>query len=392
MSVPSGKTISGRLRLYVTFYRAGFLVITMVAPIVSADLATRDDLAGKSKRLISDGELMSSDLEYLLENLKDPVYPVETDTATKKSSSIEILEDVREIISNLGIRTVESRAHGRALFCWKVVARKRLLKAKEIVQKYPVEVFQLLFTPSTETERTDKMTLDLLQREHITETPRGSRFSMSPSNLLVINPIILTSRRRITAIYGYNTELFAIYQLLKLQSYMLQCFNDTLKAHTQEVEKASQVQYGSIVKKLANLNRSMSFCMEELYWIEYEIRLLKVRDSLREYKAKWGIDSSQRELASRGQNLERLTTALSNTVEVEAAKKADKGFKMVSLIFASFAGGDALIAVLIWYMTAELENRPIPISYLIWTLYYACAFVIVVLLIGYLYVERNQPT
>lgn len=253
---------------------------------------------------------------------------------------------------------------------------------------YSNEIFSLFYTPQTKKQRPAGEVLKMLKSD-LQISPSGIMYGMSLGNLFIISPGSLrTSRKRASQAYGFNSVFVNMFELLNLEYFVLEQFNLDVKDQVLATQRSTIKDYATAVQRLVQFNKDVTFCLEDVYWIEHDLRLIRARQVLQGYRKTWGIETLRNDLTTRLRDLTGLVEALARGVEVEEARRSARGFNWLSLIFASFSAGEVSITFIIWYYSSLLHGENIPIAYVVGTLGLTASIIICLVAVGLLFIRR----
>lgn len=152
-SLPSGSEIRGKVRIYFTFYRQGFLMISYVFAAHSY-IKEEEQEEAQSYGLVASSPFTGKDLLYAIAdpcampqgNYLTYVNPISGKVA--QGTFNEFGKLLHDLLEAEGIEVFEPlQQHSRAVYCWKIQWPEKIEGVAKLVERNPYSIWFILATP-----------------------------------------------------------------------------------------------------------------------------------------------------------------------------------------------------------------------------------------------------
>ena len=377
--------LSGHLRILITIYRAGFVVLSIIHSIIPK---MRLEEARKYKNLTSSNPLTSIDVGYLLEEEKIPAcpfplkYEVCLRETTVEMNSNDLLEYLLKNLKEHGLTVNrEPRSITRTVYCWDFNLSSKTLP--ELLEEKYEDLFIMFTTPKD-------LHLPRRSKESILENLR-SYLHLSSKNrgffLDSISMLIMSSRKKSPSRI-IHSPLIWIYQLVSLENFLLKFYSVQVRGIASRLVSATPNQYPSLLEQIVKLREDLSLALEDLYWVENDLFRFQGANLVARYKKNFKLEEMLNSLQKRFDWVKERCIEALTALEHRFLKKREESITNLTLIFASFGLGEILSTFIVWYFGYILMNEPAPTSYLISGLAITLLVVSGIFLIARWYVKK----
>jgi hypothetical protein len=377
--------LSGHLRILITIYRAGFVVLSIIHSIIPK---MRLEEARKYKNLTSSNPLTSIDVGYLLEEEKIPAcpfplkYEVRLRETTVEMNSNDLLEYLLKNLKEHGLTVNrEPRSITRTVYCWDFNLSSKTLP--ELLEEKYEDLFIMFTTPKD-------LHLPRRSKESILENLR-SYLHLSSKNrgffLDSISMLIMSSRKKSPSRI-IHSPLIWIYQLVSLENFLLKFYSVQVRGIASRLVSATPDQYSGLLEQVVKLREGFSLALEDLYWVENDLFRFQGANLVARYKKNFKLEEMLNSLQKRFDWVKERCIEALTALEHRFLKKREESITNLTLIFASFGLGEILSTFIVWYFGYILMNEPAPTSYLISGLAITLLVVSGIFLIARWYVKK----
>jgi hypothetical protein len=371
-SLPSGSEIRGKVRIYFTFYRQGFLVISYVFATHSY-VKEEEQEEAQSYGLVASSPFTGKDLLYVIAdpsvmpqgNYLTYVNPVSGKAVQGTFNEFEkLLHDLLEVE---GIEIFEPlQQHSRAVYCWKIQGSEKIEDIAKLVESHPYSIWFILATPvEKEKKKPRKKMLEEIQKGFVF-TSRDFGFNISGGVLLV-----LRNKEKLPHNYDktITNPLITLYQLLQAQRYALRFFDNDLKKIVESIQTVNfsdvtREVFENTIDRIANLKRQIMAFGNEMFWIESEIKSAHSARTLRRYHEAYAMKEDLDNLLRRLEGLDSFVQSIVLKIENKREKSIQRSLNLLSILFGIFALADVASNFLIWYLGSLASGNPIPLQFL----------------------------
>jgi len=370
--VPSGSEVQGKVRIYFTFYRAGFLIISYVLATHSY-LKGRDQEKAQSYGLVASSPFTGRDLLYMI---ADPSAKPQTNYLTyidpvSKKMMQGTFDDFEKLSSNLlktnGIEVYATvRQHSRAIFCWKIKGSEQIEDVSTVVERYPYEIWFILTTPVEKEKKITRRLLDDVQRSFVF-TSKEFCFNMTKGVLLILRNRRKKPRQFLKTV---TNPLVILYHLLQTQRYALRFFDDELKKIVESVQQINFLDvkaeaFEKMVDRVANLKRLLMTFANEIFWIESEMPSVHSVQTLKNYQDTHATDYNLNDLLRRLESLDSFVQSIILKTENKRQRSIQRSLDLLSILFGIFAVAEVASGFLIWYLNSMVARTPVPFQFIV---------------------------
>jgi len=346
--------LSGKLRLLVTIYRTGFLVLSFVHSVIPK----KKEGQPTGKNLISGKPLNPVDIIFLLEEQipgygKPLAYEVILEEKENEMKLQELAEYLIKILNSHGIKVRRKpSSNANIIHCWNPNISVEFSK---ILEKNYKDLFLILTTPQSvqSIEPKEEILKKLKSYIFFDSKNRGGFFRRN--SMLLVSPV----KRKPSHLL--STQLPWIFQLASMQYFLLQFYSREIRRITPKISISSSTKPADLLSQVLKLSSDFSLCLEDLYWVEYDLFRLQSAHFISEYKKQFRLDERLATLQRRFRWIEERCTEARVAHQHRIEREREKSIAYLTLIFATFGLGEILSSFTIWYFVYLQSNaHPIP--------------------------------
>jgi len=344
--------LQGKLRVFITIYRCGFLGVSLVHSVISK----REPDAPVGKNLISDNLLSSLDLVFLIQQniqgydqtLK---YIIELSNKKKELTRSDLEKIILMKLASFGICVKENSPIKVTNVIHFTIPKDCPLKFIEVLDKNCYEVFDVFTTPLKGITAVRKKEVLLEKLKSNIGFQIGNRgFLFDSNSMLIISPISKPARRAL------HTQLPWIYQLVSIADFMVKIYSKELRKLSPRIVLSS-VNYYELLSEVSKLRSKFSLCLEDLFWIENDLFRLQSVEFVRKYKKRYNIEEKIDNIETRFDWIQNRCKDALSALGHKAEMEREKNIINLTLVFAVFALGEVISNYIIWAFVNFLPTK-----------------------------------
>jgi len=359
-----GTELTGTLRILITVYRTGFIVLSIIHSIIPE----KEKGQPLGKNLTSTNPLTSLDTVFLLEDrLADRPnilrYEVELEEAEggQNPRISELVEYLIRLLEPYGL-TVNNLPRGvrKVIHLWnpQLCSKSNFLKLLKDNYK---DLFLIFTTPlhGTLPKRSKKDILKNLKSSLLWSSKKRGIFFDS-TTILMVSPRAQHPHRIL------RTPIPWIYQLVSTEDFMLKFFSKEVRKLTPKIVTGSSSRYSTLLSEIIKLNTAFSLCLEDLYWVESDLFRFQSARFVAEYKKRFKLEEKLAALQRRFAWLKDRCLDALTALEHRTQREREKSITNLTLVFATFGLGEIISTFIVWYFTSiQAGALGIPVGFLI---------------------------
>lgn len=346
--------LSGELRLLLTIYRAGFVVVSLFHSVIPQ----RKDGEPKGKNLTADKPLSSHDIVFLIEEgTPDRAKSLKYRTRMQdKEHEMETNDIVEHLLRSLEAQDIivrrSPKTNANVIQCWNPDFSATF---QELLQMHCQDLYLVFTTPQP--GRLKKQKKEVLEKlkSCVFWSSKDRGFLFSKNSMLIVSPVFQEPNRLVFA------KLPWIFQLATMQFFMLQFYSEELRRTVFETSAMVLNEPDKLLTRVSRLMSSFSLALEDLYWVEGDLFRLQSAHFIAEYKKQFELDEKLKTLQKRFEQIEERCIEARTTLQQRTEKEREKNITYLTTIFATFGLGEILSNFVVWYFSYRQSND-LPIS------------------------------
>jgi hypothetical protein len=300
-------TLTGKIRVHATIFKNGFCVISLVFPIVTEEL--KDEYNLKGDFLVANKPLKPDDVISITDfrnegyiSLKEGKMRI-TDIFRSRKGYVKYA-----FFEDKEIKNCPSRKK-YCIYSWNTNKTLEKGNSTELLKENPWEIFGILGN-----EPVGSRTLKLYIFSMFSEvfTTYNSFHIFAPVGYFAHNPM----NREIDK-YGYEPYRIRLVEVVFLQEYMLESYNDFVTEKLEELGRKEESEYLKEVKEIAQFRKEISIALNEFYLIEDSLRTHEYRCFVRYGKQKTNLDFMHEILRVKMEDLSKISVDMNNAIMQE---------------------------------------------------------------------------
>lgn len=361
--------LSGKLRLLVTIYRSGFVVLW----IVHSMIPEREEAQVKGNNLTPEKPLKPVDIIFLINEQivgqeKCLKYDLQLQNQKSEMNTVDLVGYLLKQLEAQGI-VVRRKPKGTTylIHCWS----PSLPAFPQLLKKNYNDLFLLFTAPQKgSSQRTKEMKLKELEGS-LGWSTKNRGFFVRQKSMLIVSPV---SRRPHRILFS---QLPWIFQLASTQFFMLQFYSMEIRGLMAKMSALISDKPAELLSEVFKLSSAFSLSLEDLYWVEDDLFRKQATQFIAEYKKRVKLGEKLRQLQQRFAWLrERCTEAMAT---IQYRTEREKSIMYLTLIFATFGLGEILSSLTLWYLSF-LHSTGLPIHYWLIALGFSIPFVAISIL------------
>ena len=314
-------TLTGKIRVHATIFKNGFSLISLILPIVTDEMNVDPKLKGDF--LLADKPLKPDDVISILENEEIPTLK-EGEMTLDHMFRRRYYYLERAFFENKPIKVFwGSRDH--IIYSWNI--NKTLGDSTELVKENPWEVHGILVIDPTWNRA----------RKHTIFSEVSNVFSEDQSLFQIFAPLGYFEHEDILSIkqieeYGYNPNHIRLAEVVFLQDYMLNRYNDFVTVKLEELREKEESEYPKGVKEIARFRQEIIIALDELYLIEDSLHGHNHRNFVRYGKQKRNSDFMHENLRVRVEELSKISGDMNNVIMQENNMDIQKSMVILTMV------------------------------------------------------------
>ena len=248
-------SLSGEIRFFLTIYRAGFVVLSLLHSIVP----TKMDSTPIGKNLTSKRPVDFSDMIFLIkeknpENNIDLVYELQLVEQTRKMKGPELIEYLlRELqIYEKAVKKQPS-TNSYIIHFWSPHLSASFHKI--LKEKYR-DLFYVFIAPQVSKPTETKKEIVKKLEDHIFWSSKTRGFLFREKAIIIVSPVLQEPNR------VFKTQLPWLFQLALTQNFMLQFYSWRVREFVSKLEKTVSSKPSDLMSQFIGLSSSFSIGLE----------------------------------------------------------------------------------------------------------------------------------
>lgn len=374
----------GQLRVLITLYRAGFVVLSIVHSIIPQ----KEEGKSKGKNLTTPAPLTAMDVNYLLEEGRTPTnpnileYEVCLGKTIAKLNQSDLVDGFLKRIEAKGLMIRrEPRKITKTILLWDLELRDKTIQ--ELVEEHGKDLFTMFSTPSEsllQKKSKESIVKDLKSRLHLSSENRG--FFFDSISMLIISP------RKTKPNVVLRSQLLWLYQLMSLGNFLLDFYSTEVRRYAFKLVSTTENQYADLLRKIVKSREAFSLALEDLYWIENDLFRLQSANIVSEYKKNFGLEERLDIIQRRFDWIKERCTEALTAGEHKLLERRERSITNLTLIFAAFGLGDILATFIVWYLGYPLADQRAPTLFLVLGLAVTLSIVFSIFSVSTWYLKR----
>lgn len=344
--------LSGKLRLLVTIYRTGFIVLSFVHSVIPK----RKEGQPKGKNLTPEKPLNSLDLIFLVEgristhaDAKSLKYEVLLENQKHEMGAHDLAEYLLKHLEAHGIMVRrDPKKNTNLIHCW----NPNFAAFPKLLEESYEDLFLIFTTPIIEPSQKTKEDKLKQLKAHMLWSSEDRCILFRAKTMLIISPVFQEPNR---LLFGQLPWLF---QLASIQSFMLQFYSRELRRLAFNMSAMISRTPARLLSQVFRLMSAFSLSLEDLYWVESDLFRMQSARFITEYKKRFKLDEKLASLQKRFAWIKERCTEAMETLQERAEKEREKSITYLTLIFATFGLGEILSSFVIWYFIYLQSNAP----------------------------------
>ena len=300
-------TLTGKIRVHATIFKNGFCVISLVFPIVTEEL--KDEYNLKGDFLVADKPLKPDDVISVTNfrnegniSLKEGNMTF-TDIFLRRISYVEYAFFEYEEIKNRAWSDVY------CIYSWNTSKTLGKGNSTELLKENPWEIFGILVIEPVGCRTLKPYIFSTFSEVY---SIYYSFHIFGCVGYFAHGPM---EDRAIIDEFGYNPYFIRLAEVVFLQEYMLESYNDFVTEKIEGLRRKGESESPTKeVMEIAQFRREISIALDEFYLIEDSLRYQDYRDFVRYGKQKRNLDFMHEILRVKMEDLSKISVDMNNVI------------------------------------------------------------------------------